>query len=62
MENFIEVTYKEWWYKDKNDGYKSKGYFNPYNQLRVFERLFINYQSQMDLKPNSPILIPTLFI
>ena len=23
----MEVTYKEWWYKDKNDGCKLKGYF-----------------------------------
>ena len=27
MENFMKVTYKEWWYKDKNDGCKLKGYF-----------------------------------
>ena len=50
----MEVTYKEWWQKDKNDGCKSRGYFNPYNQLRVFEGLFINYQSQMGVKTDSP--------
>ena len=40
MENFIEVTYKEWWYKDKNDECKSKGYFC----LFLSHILVINYR------------------
>ena len=39
----MEGTYKEWWYKDKNDGCKSNGVFlsistlYPCNRLWVFE-------------------------
>ena len=51
----MEGAYKEWWYKDKNDGCKSKGYFclfQPYI-------LVINYGYLKDLllinvKHNSP--------
>ena len=35
----MEVTNKEWWYKDKNDGCKSKGYFC----LFLYHILVINY-------------------
>ena len=39
MKNFMEVTYKEWWYKDKNNRCKSKGYF----YLFLSHILVINY-------------------
>ena len=44
MENFMEVIYKEWWYKDKNDGCKSKGYFC----LFLSHILIINYACLKD--------------
>ena len=36
----MKVTYKEWRYKDKNDGCKSKGYFC----LFISHILVINYE------------------
>ena len=39
MENFMEVIYKEWWYKEKSDGYKLKMYFC----LSLSYILIINY-------------------
>ena len=39
MKNFMKVTYKKWWYKDKNDRCKSKGYFC----LFLSHILVINY-------------------
>ena len=57
----MEVTCKKWWYKDKNDGYKSKGLFLPIptlypcNQLWIFEGVFIDYQAKVGVKHNSPI-------
>ena len=41
MENFMEVRYKKWWYKDKNDECKSKMHFCLF--LSPFHILVINY-------------------
>ena len=57
----MEVTCKKWWYKDKNDGYKSKWLFlsiltsYPCNQLWMFDGVFINYQAKVGVKHNSRI-------
>ena len=37
----MEGTYKEWWYKDKNDECKLKGYFCLFQSYI----LIINYES-----------------
>ena len=48
----MEGVYKEWWYKDKNDGCKSKMYFCLFQSYI----LVINYGCLKDLlliiKPN----------
>ena len=45
MKNFMEVTYKEWWYKDKTDECKLKEYF----YLFLSHILVINYGCLKDL-------------